>query len=258
MKLPNLTAPRFRLVNRVAQSVLAELGYPPPPIRIEKYLEQRKWKIRYEELEGPDGYMVKLIKGNKCRYIIFLATDIDIKYDEQTMRRRQLFTKVHELGHILLHGQFLLNSHSDMSAIPDYVAGIMEVEAHWFASRVLMPNYIFNSVADLSAQHLSDKCDVNITAANKRINNLAPNIRDSLISSARLDEWPPIEEVVLPEPPLEAKFATWVAYEESAAAIEETERLLKIKQRLFERRYEAIWKKNEDMLDRYRRMYGYE
>jgi len=238
--------------------VLVELGNPDPPIRIEKYLESRKWQIRYEELEGPDGYMVKLVKGHKSKYIIFLATDLEMNYDAQTIRRRQLFTKVHELGHILLHGQFLLNSHSDMSVIPEHVAGIMEVEAHWFASRVLMPNYVFRSVSDLSAQHLSDKCDVNITAAGKRIYHLSPNIRESLIKSARLDEWAPIEQIEVPGPPKEAKFATWIAYEESAVAAEEIERIEKIREVLMDRRYETVRKKNKEMLDRYRRMYGYE
>lgn len=219
MRIPNLTVPRFKLVNIAAQSVLKELGNPEPPIQIEKYLEARKWFIQHDELEGPDGYMVKLSKGKKNRFIIFLATDSDpdTPYDEETIRRRQFFTKAHELGHILLHGQFLLNSHEDMSVIPKEVAGIMEVEAHWFASRILMPNYIFKNVVDLLPDHLAEKCYVNMTAASKRIKSIGSNVRNSLIQSSRLDKWPPLEDFDIPSPPKEARFESWAAYEESAA-----------------------------------------
>ncbi|WP_156926747.1 ImmA/IrrE family metallo-endopeptidase [Cohnella panacarvi] len=63
------------------------------------------------------------------------------------MRRRQNFTRAHELGHILLHGQFDLNSPSDMTLIDERTAAIMEREANMFASRLLMPTYIFRKVS---------------------------------------------------------------------------------------------------------------
>lgn len=241
MKHPNLTAPRFKLANRAAQSVLRELGNPEPPIDIESYLKARKWIIRYEELEGPDGYMVKLVKGEKIRYIIFLATDSDpaSQYDETTILRRQLFTKAHELGHILLHGQFLLNSHADMTVIPDEIASIMEVEAHWFASRLLMPNYLFKSADDLIAHRLSDKCNVNVTAAAKRIGSLAPNIRNSL---TRSEVRPSIEEEAAANARVPRAHDAWKL----------------INSPNFQKIFEEKRKRNSAALDSLRRIYGLE
>lgn len=257
MKFPNLTAPRFKLANRAAQSVLKELGNPEPPIDIERYLAARKWRIQYEELEGPDGYMVKLVKGEKTRYIIFLATDSDpdSQYDEQTVLRRRLFTKAHELGHILLHGRFLLNSHEDMNAIPEDIAGIMEIEAHWFASRLLMPNYLFKNAADLLPDRLSEKCNVNITAAVKRIRSLSPGIRHSLIGFVPPEPVPgPVPES-LPEPfaPSEAAAAA-----EPEATTSKPDAWTLINSPNYQKMFEAKRQSNKSALDALRRIYGFE
>ncbi|SFB62742.1 protein of unknown function [Cohnella sp. OV330] len=188
---PRLLHPRFTLAARSAQAVLRELGNPEPPINIEPYLKKMKWRLKYEELHGPDGYMIKLVKGGKVRYTIYLATDSDpdSPYDVETIQKRQFFTAVHELGHILLHGNFLLNSHESMNAIPEELAGILEVEAHWFASKLLMPNYVFRQPSDLIPEILAKKCGVNITPAIKRLSKLDNNIRESLTTSFRLDKY---------------------------------------------------------------------
>lgn len=253
MKFPNLTAPRFKLANRAAQSVLKELGNPEPPIDIERYLAARKWRIHYEELEGPDGYMVKLVKGEKTRYVIFLATDSDpaSQYDEQTVLRRRLFTKAHELGHILLHGRFLLNSHDDMNAIPEDIAGIMEIEAHWFASRLLMPNYLFKNAADLLPDRLSEKCNVNITAAVKRIRTLSPGIRDSLIGFV-----PPEPEPESPPEPFARLEAAAAAEPEPITAKPDAWKL--INNPNYQKMFEAKRRSNLTALDALRRIYGFE
>jgi len=163
--------------------------------------------------------MVKLIRGSKTKFVIYLASDPDpdSPYDEQTIKRRQYFTLAHELGHILLHGRYLLNSHANMQIIPDEVAGIMEVEAHWFASRLLMPNYVFRSIVDLIPDQLADKCDVNITPATKRLRNLEGNIKTSILQGARLDKWPKLEHFDIPNYPRERHLETWSSFEEVAA-----------------------------------------
>lgn len=188
----HLSSPRFELASRAARSVLLELDNPSPPIPFENYVYRRKWKIIEDELYGPDGYMVKISQNNKLRFVIFLATDADLNslFDEQTIRRRQYFTAAHELGHILLHGNFLLNSRNHLNAIPEDVNNIMEIEAHWFASRLLMPDYIFETIADLIPECLAEKCRVNLTPAQKRLKNLNPSIRSRLFKAAHLNMWP--------------------------------------------------------------------
>lgn len=269
MKLPILTAPRFGLVKRAVQSVLSELGNPEPPISIDKYIRIRKWPVLFKELEGPDGYTIKIIEKKRSRFVIFIATDTDSSYDELTMKRRQNFTKAHELGHILLHGQFDLSSPSDMSLIDERTALIMEREANRFASHLLMPTYIFRKVSDLLPNTIVERCDVNVTAANIRIMRLTQNIKDSLLQSVRLDQWPPIEEFELPpDPPREARFASWEAYETHTASKEtaaskqpiaaEPSAWDLVNSPGYMRLYEKMKHKNEAMLDKWRRTLEYD
>ena len=187
MEIIRLTRPRFTLANRAAAAVLRELNDPPPPIPLHEFIKRRGWEIIFSELYGPDGGMVKITYKNRSKYYIFLATDIKIGTSsvasDEIIKRRQLYTLAHELGHILLHGSFLANSHEFADLAPQ-TASYMEIEANWFASRLLMPNYIFTNITDLVPQYLADKCGVNLTPAQKRLKTLDPNIRNSLVLSA--------------------------------------------------------------------------
>lgn len=253
------------MANIAAHSVLKELRNPEPPVPLDGYLSSKKWIVQYEELHGPDGYMVKLHRNKKTRFIIYLASDQDTEtpYDVDTIMRRQYFTLAHELGHILLHGNYILNSHADMQLIPEKVAGIMEVEAHWFASRLLMPNYVFKNVVDLIPDHLADKCGVNITPAHKRLRNLERNIRTSILQGARMDKWPPLENLKLPIFTNEAKYESWAAYEESVASVEQINEKIDHQKdteiwQPKHKRNEENWERNSKMLDQFRRIYGFD
>lgn len=269
MKLPKLTKPRFGLVKRAADSVLRELGNPEPPIVIDKYIRKRRWPVLYKELGGPDGYTIKIIERRNTKFVIFLSTDPDPNYDEHTMRRRQNFTKAHELGHILLHGQFELNSPSDMTLIDERTAIVMEREANMFASRLLIPTYIFKKVSDLLPNVIVERCDVNVTAANIRVRNLTQNIHDSLIRSVSLDQWSNVVEIELPpDPPKEVRFASWAAYDEHVASKEvaaSTEPVVStpsawdiVNSPLYLQEYEKRRNRNDAMFDKWRRKLGYE
>lgn len=166
--------------------------------------------------------MAKVEKNGKTKFLIYLATDPDpdLPYSETTINRRQFFTKAHELGHILLHGRFVLNSQYDMDALPKEIADIMEVEAHWFASRLLMPNYVFRTINDLIPDLLAEKCGVNLTPASKRLKNLEANIRESILHGARLDKWPRHTENYLfttPSDPDDWRMETWESFRQIAA-----------------------------------------
>ena len=223
MSIPHLKSPRFMLANRSAQAVLRELGNPEPPISLNRFIESRKWEIIHCELGGPDGMMVKMAYKGRVKYNIYIATDMkdETPYDIETIRRRQLFTLAHELGHILLHGSFMSDS-SDFSYISPETAGILEVEAHWFASRLLMPNYVFRNINDLIPDLLAQKCKVNMTPAIKRLKNLTQNIKTSILQTVRLDKWPSNEPFELPDPdyPNAIEYSTWGSLEEAAAASE--------------------------------------
>ncbi|WP_027086051.1 hypothetical protein [Cohnella panacarvi] len=113
-----------------------------------------------------------------------------------------------------------------------------------------------------------ERCDVNMTAANIRVRNLTPNIRDSLIQSARLDQWPPIEVFELPDPPKEARYASWEAYGEYVASKEiaannepgvaNRSAWDLVNDPKYMRMYEVLRAKNEVMIDKWRWKLGYE
>lgn len=222
MKIPKLLYPRFRLANRAAQAVLNELGNPVPPIPVKKYIESKGWEIIKTELGGPDGAMLKLTYKSRTKFNIYVATDVeeDSPYENDTMEKRRFFTLAHELGHVLLHNNFLLDS-SKKSELPENIASILEVEAHWFASRVLMPNYVFQSAIDLIPEVLAEKCAVNLTPAQKRLNYLDADIRRSLISTIRLDKYPAnhldVLANVVPDELIIKRQDKWESFEEAAS-----------------------------------------
>lgn len=223
---PMLLKPRFRYVQNTANAVLMEMDRPMPPMPLEEFAALRKWKLKYMELFGPEGYMMKFIVKNKVRFGIYIATDLNLSGTSTTqIKRSQYWTLAHEIGHILLHGDYLLDSSHDDSAIDDTTRGNLEVEAHWFASRLLMPDYVFQNYWDLNPERLADKCQVNITPAQRRIDGLSPPFRQMI---SKIEPWQAAEQ-------------RSVEYGRSTQS-----------------RYADIWAKDEDRIERWRRIYGYE
>lgn len=186
--------PNFKRANKIADEVLRNMGYPTIPIPLKELVDLYGWKVEFDELHGPDGYTAKINRGEKKEYVIYIATDINIqKYSPITIQYRQRFTTAHEIGHILLHGHF--NWHN----VDESYEAILEVEAHWFASKLLMPDYIFTHINDLDPDLLAQKCNVNFTAAQKRIKNISDSVRKRLLFDvaqwARDDSLDPIKEL---------------------------------------------------------------
>lgn len=160
----------------MAEQILRELNDPEPAIDPFFIAARYGWKVMFEPLYGPDAYTAKDVRRGKKRHIIFIADDAARGHSPLKQRRRQRYTLAHEIGHILLHSEYDWASSSD---IPEF-GQKLEVEAHWFASRLLMPNYGFKSVMDLTVKAVMEKFDVNISAARKRLEKLDERIRDSL------------------------------------------------------------------------------
>lgn len=185
-----------------------------------------KWKIDYIPMFGPDGMAAKFNIKGKTRFGIFIASDLDEGMTQTQIVRCQYWTLAHEIGHILLHGHFILNSSLFQDEeIDETTKGVLEVEAHWFASRLLMPDYLFQDYYDLDPQRLSEKCQVNLEPARRRIDGLNPAFRKML------------QEI------------------EPQEVIDERRRKQEDLMRL---RYQPIWDRNEETLDLMRRRLGYE
>jgi hypothetical protein len=180
--------PRFAMANKKAEELLESIGNPELPIPLDQLCELYNWEVVYTNLNGPDGQMMKVPHEGDTHFVIFVATDMDVTtHGEEVIRRRQLWTIAHEIGHILLHADFNLESIDDMSRLTDEAKAIMEVEANWLASRLLIPDYAFMGLDDLDVEMLAEKCQVNYQASLKRITGLSGQVRAQVIRNIRKD-----------------------------------------------------------------------
>jgi len=174
--------PRFAMANAKAAELLRSIGNPNPPIPLDRLCDLNGWKVVHTELFGSDGQLMKVPHAGSNHFVIFIASDMEMsEYNEEVIRRRQYYTLAHEIGHIIMHADFELESAHSFH-LPQRIKDIMEVEANWLASRLLMPDYVFSSIEDLDALYLAEKCQVNFSAAQKRISGLNDRIRDRIIA----------------------------------------------------------------------------
>ena len=187
------------------------MNNPAAPINVESIAKTLNYKLIYDDLHGPAGLTYRKLVQSQWRYAIFIASDMNTtKYTPQQIKFRQRYTIAHEIGHILLHHHL-----DDWNNVTDEQKTIIEVEANWFASRLLMPNYAFTSIQDLDPNQLSQKYQVNYQAAQKRLNNLDKQISSNLIRQATdIASFIVVDEFLL----IEYDFDWNKAYEEMATA----------------------------------------
>ena len=111
---------------------------------------------------GLDGLMPRtdgfcIYSGNKC-YIFF---------DDSMSRQRQRFTIAHELGHIQL-GHIGDNQHTRINREPSAHDDPIEIQANWFAARILAPACVLHSLHALTPPEISHVCEISIAAATFR------------------------------------------------------------------------------------------
>ncbi len=105
-----------------------------------------------------------------------------IFYDDTKPPRRQRFSIAHELGHIILHTDFLSRVCWRSSTECN---DPMEAEANIFASRLLAPLCVLQYLNVNSAKDISELCDISYSAARNRYARLC-DIRKR--NSVRLHE----------------------------------------------------------------------
>lgn len=175
---------RFKYAANCAYKLLRDLGNPSVPLNLSEIINHLGFIVDYGSLYGPHGYTLKIFANNMWNMVIRIATDIK-GYDSETLTRMQSWTLAHEIGHACMHSKYMWDEPEKIK-IPSEVESIFEVEAHWFASHLLLPNYIFKSIDDLYPESLMEKCNVNYTPALKRINNLDRRVRHGIIGDVPL------------------------------------------------------------------------
>lgn len=165
-----------KLINSKINSIFRELGEVEIPVKIENIAKMRGLKIVAHPLGDSVSGLLSIENG--------VGT---IGYDENEPPVRQRFTIAHELGHYELHRdksdlfvdkQFIYRS---LNSGDTAEKKIMEQEANYFASAILMPSSIlrkeiqktnFDLANEQSIKDLSDMFKVSSTAMSIRISNL--------------------------------------------------------------------------------------
>ncbi len=90
-----------------------------------------------------------------------------IFYNSECSVERQRFTVAHELGHILLHnGKGVYNREPSPTDIP------IEQEANVFASRLLAPACVLWGMNIVTAEQISQICNISLTSAEFRMERM--------------------------------------------------------------------------------------
>jgi hypothetical protein len=148
-----------------AELILKALGITDPAeIDLEAIAWDRGARIRYRPLDGCEARII----GTSDRAIITV--------NSRSPRRRRRFSVAHELGHWHYHrGRMLMCSADDIGRA---AAGDLSPErvADRFASRLLMPEYLFQPIARgypkvdfRTIREIADKFDTSITATAIRL-----------------------------------------------------------------------------------------
>jgi Zn-dependent peptidase ImmA (M78 family) len=166
----------IKLINSKVTSILREFDVTSPPVMIEDIAKNRGLKVLPYPLGDDVSGLLSIENG--------IGT---IGYKESEPEVRTRFTIAHELGHYELHRdksdlfvdkQFIYRSQNSGDTAE---RKIMEQEANYFASAILIPTTLlraevektdFDLGSETGIQHLADTFNVSTTAMSIRISSL--------------------------------------------------------------------------------------
>lgn len=175
-KIPD--KPRFRYATQKAHELLIELGITSFPVSIEDIIDELDYKFKimaYSQakvvLNTDDPFHLHQTHS-EARSIKFRnQSTAMIIYDDtlNVPKSRIRWTILHEIGHIILgHLDDFENTALNRGGIGDAEYGVLEVEAHHFASEFLMPTPILKAMDNISVENIISVFDVSDEAARKK------------------------------------------------------------------------------------------
>ena len=185
-------SPRNSLISKLAYEMLVRIGAEKLPINLDDILNlyPKIILVPYTEFKKdkefiPDRYNFDLInaridKQNAAEpnpakwkehleaFTIPIEDKYFIYYDDRVRNEGRIRWSIcHELGHIFIEHftDFDLRT-SNFVNITDKQYGVLELEAHWYASEVLAPGPVmFFLRKKLTSEHISLLCDISSEAA---------------------------------------------------------------------------------------------
>lgn len=170
--------PRFSFIQRLAERLLSDHGVTRPPVPVEDMARKAGCRIVPAALHDVSGILVRSPGG----------PTIGVNDKQPLVRRR--FTVAHELGHLLLHqGQevtydhsFRVNLRSDESSEG---RDVEEIEANFFAARLLMPEAFLHADQRTSSIDMEDDAAVATLAKDYKVSQQAMTLRLARLGGRR-------------------------------------------------------------------------
>jgi len=173
--------PRFALATKRAYELLAELDiceFPVEPLKIIKHFPNwhlQGWRELHVNTVEKDPLNIDKEKAEAKTVKLRGSDEYLIVYDERVDNRQRIrWTLAHEIGHIVM-GHLV---HFDATALnrrgltqEEY--GVLEVEAHCFASDLLAPKTIIRRFGFRNdPKSIALTCDISIDAAERRLKEI--------------------------------------------------------------------------------------
>ncbi|WP_216856884.1 ImmA/IrrE family metallo-endopeptidase [Acidisoma sp. S159] len=143
------TRPRYTRIEQLTDALMVAAGVNTPPVPVDRIVQAQGIAIRATSLGDVSGLVVR--KGKEVV--------IGVNKDHPLTRRR--FTIAHELAHALLHHgeevrydrDFRVNLRSEASGLG---VDIEEIEANFFAARLLMPRRFLEADPEAALVDMED------------------------------------------------------------------------------------------------------
>lgn len=154
-----------------ARAVLKQHGVTSAPVPVDRIARQLGVRVQFAPLDNDLSGMAHIRNGV-----------VVVGVNSLHAPNRQRFTLAHELGHVVLHRSILESAvHVDRVLLRDRTssAGVdrQEIEANAFASELLMPTDILNSLLGGRAVILDDDKEVAALAKRFRVSESAMRFR---------------------------------------------------------------------------------
>lgn len=222
-KIPD--KPRFRYAAQKAHDLLIELGINRFPISTDVIIDELDYKFRIlsysqakEILKTDDPFHLHQTHSEARTIKIREQDTAMIIYDDtlNVPNSRIRWSIVHEIGHIMLgHLDDFENTSLNRGGITDSEYGVLEVEAHHFASEFLMPTPILKALENINVESIISIFDVSDEAARKKYDSLnidfwpAATITSELLYRNFYDFIHPESFCYVPEEESYDKFSYW-------------------------------------------------
>ncbi len=149
--------PDYKRAEREALNILYQMGYDEPPVNPIKIAESLGFEVEEailkDDVSGMYDYETKTIY-----------------YNHNDAPTRQAFTVAHELGHILLHQEYVSSKEYKVLLRSPHKDDKYELEADAFAANLMMPQFMLDKLNFIgSKERLARIFCVSLQAITKRI-----------------------------------------------------------------------------------------